>query len=288
MSPLLRHQSPPAPRLRKPGPRGASRPVVREPLYKRLPRPSWRLLFRLLLLILLAGVVYAFYELRTTIEPLIDQPIRRVQVEGDLSYVSTAQVGERILPHTGEKTFFAVDLAALRSDLQAMPWIAEAHVRRVWPDRVIVRLEEQLPVARWGDEALLNNQGKAFVPDELKAYAHLPRLWGPQRAQERVMGQYQLFNRLLRPVGIKVAGLEMRERGSWYLTTDQGFELLLGRDRIVDKMRRFIRVYETTLKEHTSHIARIDLRYPNGLAVAWRDLPAMAVGESTPVAGQRN
>lgn len=288
MLPLLRHQSTPAPRLRKPGPRGASRPVVREPLHKRLPRPTWRGLFRLLLPVLLAGVVYALYELRPKIEPLIDQPIRRVQVEGDLSYLSAAQVSERILPHTGKKTFFAVDLVALRSDLQTMPWIAEAHVRRVWPDRVIVRLEEQLPVARWGDEALLNNQGKAFVPYELKAYGHLPRLWGPQRAQQRVMEQYQLFNRLLRPIEITVAGLEMRERGSWYLTTSQGFELLLGRDKIVDKMRRFVRVYETTLKEHISHIARVDLRYPNGLAVAWRDLPATAAGESAPAVSKRN
>lgn len=35
-------------------------------------------------------------------------------------------------------------------------------------------------------------------------------------------------------------------------------------------MRRFIAIYEKTLKEQITNIASIDLRYANGLAVGWR------------------
>jgi len=165
-----------------------------------------------------------------------------------------------------------------------MPWIAHAEVRRVWPDQIDVRLEEQLPIARWGDEALLNNQGQAFAPQELANYQHLPQLSGPRRAQSKVMQQYQMLSQMLRPLGFTVAGLELRERGSWFLSatenaSGQKLEMLLGRDHVVEKMRRFAAIYERELKEQSAHIARIDLRYANGLAVAWRESmePAAAV-----------
>lgn len=274
---LLRHQRPvPVGPLRKPAARGASRLVVREPLRKRLPRPSLSGLKRLVWPLLLLALGVGAENLGQRLLPYADQPIARVNVEGDLHYVSRAAVANQVAPFVDAR-FFSVDLEAMRGALEEMPWIAEAEVRRVWPDQVLIRLEEQLPVARWGDEALLNNQGQAFAPGELAGYEHLPKLWGPQRAQQQIMRQYQLLSQLLRPLGFTVARLELRERGSWYLTTGQGIELLLGRDHVVEKMRRFISVYEKTLKEHNTNIARVDLRYPNGLAVAWHEQPAAPV-----------
>ncbi|HYQ40288.1 MAG TPA: cell division protein FtsQ/DivIB [Pseudomonas sp.] len=271
---LLRHQRPgPVGPLRKPAPRGASRPVVREPLSKRLPRPSLSAFKRLTWPLLLLGLGYGAYELGLRLLPYADQPIAHVSVEGDLHYASREAVVAKVAPFI-RSSFFNVDLASMRSELEQMPWIAEAEVRRVWPDQVLIRLEEQLPVARWGDEALLNNQGKAFAPGETAGYAHLPQLWGPQRAQQQIMQQYQMLSQLLRPLEFTVARLELRDRGSWFLTTGQGMELLLGRDHVVEKMRRFVSVYEKALKEHNTNIARVDLRYPNGLAVAWREPPA--------------
>ncbi len=174
-----------------------------------------------------------------------------------------------------EASFFKVDLNGMRHDLEQMPWIAHAQVRRVWPDQVVIRLDEQLPIARWGEEALLNNQGEAFAPSELSNYEHLPQLHGPKRAQQRVMQQYQLLSQMLRPLGFSITRLELRERGSWFLTTSEGIELLLGRDHLVEKVRRFGTIYEKALKEQSGNIARIDLRYSNGLAVAWREpIPA--------------
>jgi cell division protein FtsQ len=90
------------------------------------------------------------------------------------------------------------------------------------------------------------------------------------------MQQYQVLSQMLRPLGFSVARLELRERGSWFLTTGAGsagpgIELLLGRDQLIEKMRRFIVIYDKTLKEQITNIASIDLRYANGLAVSWRE-----------------
>jgi cell division protein FtsQ len=268
-----RHQ-PPAPG-RKPVPRGASRMVAKEPLSARLPKPKFSFLKRLFWPVMLVVLGFATYEGAQRLMPYADRPITKINVQGDLSYISQQAVQQRIAPYVAS-SFFKIDLAGMRTELEQMPWIAHAEVRRVWPDQVVIRLEEQLPVARWGDESLLNNQGQAFTPRELSNYEHLPQLFGPQRAQQQVMQQYQVLSQMLRPMGFSIVRLELRERGSWFLTTGAGsagpgIELLLGRDHLVEKMRRFIAIYDKTLKEQITNIARVDLRYANGLAVGWRE-----------------
>src|SRR3546814_4530347 len=186
----------------------------------------------------------------------------------------------------GSSDLVKVDLNGMRHQLEQMPWIAHVEVRRVWPDQVMVRLDEQLPIARWGGEALLNNKGQAFSPDDLTRYEHLPHLYGPKRAQQRVMQQYQMLSQMLRPLGFSISRLELRERGSWFLTTNRGVELLLGRDQVVEKMRRFTAIYQKELEQESEKIARIDLRYANGLAVAWHE-PAPTVTDPN-VAAKRS
>ncbi len=267
----LRHSQPGGGRaLRKPAPRGASRLAAREPLSARLPRPNLTGLKRAVWPLLLVGLAFGLYELGERLLPYADRPIAKVSVQGELSYVAREAVQQRIAPFV-EASFFKVDLNGMRHDLEQMPWIAHVEVRRVWPDQVQVNLEEQLPIARWGDEALLNNRGQAFAPNNLNHYEHLPQLHGPKRAQQRVMQQYQMLSQMLRPLGFSIASLELRERGSWFLTTSQGIELLLGRDHVVEKMRRFNAIYQKALQAQSEKIARIDLRYANGLAVAWRE-----------------
>jgi cell division protein FtsQ len=279
----LRHSQPASGRAtRKPAQRGASRLVQREPLSARLPRPNFNVVKRILWPLLLLTLAVGLYELGQRLVPYADRPISKVSVRGDLTYVDQLAVQERMAPFV-EANFFKVDLDGLRQDLEQMPWIAHVEVRRVWPDQVTVHLEEHLPIARWGDEALLNNSGQAFAPSDLARYEHLPQLHGPKRAQQRVMQQYQMLSQMLRPLGFSIERLELRARGSWFVTTGQGVELLLGRDQIIEKMRRFTAIYQQALAQESGKIARIDLRYANGLAVAWHE-PSPTAAELSVVA----
>lgn len=275
----LRHSQPATGRsARKATPRGASRLVPREPLLSRLPRPSLAGVKRGLWPVLLVALAVGLYELAQQVAPYADRPISQVSVRGELTYIDQQAVQARMAPFV-EASFFKVDLNALRQELEQMPWIAHVEVRRVWPDQVMVHLDEHLPIARWGEEALLNNNGQAFAPNDLKQYEHLPQLYGPKRAQQRVMQQYQMLSQMMRPLGFSISRLELRARGSWFLTTKQGVELLLGRDQIVEKMRRFTAIYQQSLAQDSEKIARIDLRYANGLAVAWREPSPITANE---------
>ena len=129
-------------------PRGASRLVAKEPLSVRLPKADFSFLGPGRWL---AASGCGAYRGAEYILPYADRPIAKVSVEGDLSYISQRAVQQRISPYLAA-SFFTIDLAGMRGQLEQMPWIAHAEVRRVWPDQVVIRLDEQPPIARWGDQ----------------------------------------------------------------------------------------------------------------------------------------
>lgn len=253
--------------------RGASARGTRRAAVQKAPRqwpqPNWVVLRRVLLAVLLLALLLSADRVWQLLEPHVNPPISTIRVLGELSTVNQQAVQKQLTPYsTG--LFLSVDIGAVRHALEALPWIASAEVSRIWPDQLQVIVQEELPVARWGEEALLSTQGHLFSVINVQAYAHLPRLSGPKNAQQRVMQQYLTFSQALRPLGYSIKQLEMRERGSWFVTTQTGLQLLFGRDHLVEKMRRFATVHEQELKQQINTIERVDLRYANGLAVAWR------------------
>ncbi len=260
--------------------RGASRTAVQRTQQR--PKPNWRLIVTAALGVVLVALLLSFNRGWQLLKPYLDRQITTVRVLGDLSAANRLVVQQQSMPYSAG-TFFTVDIAAVRSAIDELPWVANAEVRRIWPDQLEIIIQEQLPVARWGSEALLSTQGYLFTAVDVAEYQHLPQLIGPKDGQLRVMQQYLKFSQALRPLGYSVAQLEMRERGSWFVTTQTGLQLLFGRDHLVEKMRRFAVVYEKELQEQADKIERVDLRYANGLAVAWR---APTESETTAVVAQ--
>jgi cell division protein FtsQ len=93
---------------------------------------------------------------------------------------------------------YLIPLAERRDKLRAVPWIREASVARLWPNRVIVRVEERTPVAfvhlnasRFG---LIDGDGMILPPatDRFK----LPVLTGV-RASDPVVKRREGVQRML-------------------------------------------------------------------------------------------
>ncbi|MBV9890485.1 MAG: FtsQ-type POTRA domain-containing protein, partial [Rhizobacter sp.] len=75
--------------------------------------------------------------------------IRAITVEGDVARNSVSTIRANALPKLAGN-FLTIDLAAAKRAFESVPWVRVAVVRRVWPDRLRVRLEEHKPVAIWG------------------------------------------------------------------------------------------------------------------------------------------
>ena len=99
----LRHQ-PTAPIGRKPVPRGASRMVAKEPMSARLPKANFGFLKSLFWPVVLVALGFGTYEGATRLLPYADRPITKINVQGDLSYISQQAVQQLSLIHISEPT----------------------------------------------------------------------------------------------------------------------------------------------------------------------------------------
>jgi cell division protein FtsQ len=173
--------------------------------------------------------------------------------------------------------FLSMNLNQLRQDLQSHPWIHEVSVRREWPSTLKVEVVEEVPIARWGKQGFLNRLGDQLSLPENSDLQSLPVLEADFGSSQDMIAQYMLLAELLVPTDLKLTELQRDAVGAWQVETATGVRIVLGRDQIVEKIRRLVVVWRSGLDIQLNNIAIIDLRYPNGLAVSWRDQDLVSV-----------
>ena len=196
-------------------------------------------------------------------------PLTRIDLKGNFERTSKAQL-EAALPRISGN-FFAADLAEVRASVERLPWVRHVAVRRVWPGRLEISIEEHVALARWGtgDEmsALVNTHGERFAAKTDQA---LPLFIGPAGTQAEVARRYARFNEIVAPLGTRIERVALSARHAWQLRLANGLHLALGRDADLaeNRLRRFVEVYPTVSNKNEY----VDLRYPNGFAVRVPDL----------------
>ena len=196
-------------------------------------------------------------------------PIKRVKVEGEFRHLAEQDVYNAL----GELTsggFFNVDVHAVKQAAESLQWIDSASVRRLWPETLQIEITEQVPLARWGKDKVINIRGELFQPPGQGLSEALPVFFGPDGTEEKVAKHYQLLSGLLAPVGLQIEELRLSQRRAWDIRLSNGLKLLLGRPASQERMGRFVAAYPKVLKEKVAQMISIDLRYTNGFAVSWK------------------
>lgn len=214
------------------------------------------LLYSLAAVMLLYGVLFVVIHL-----PIF--PLREVKVNGDLHHVTREQLKLIVSRHL-QGNFFTLDLVKARDAFGKLPWVRNVSVRRRWPDRLEVQIEEHQELARWGNIALVNTYGELFHAASDK---DLPVFYGPGDGVKEVAEHYQEYGQMLQPTGLKVSQLALSPRRAWQIGTDKGMVLELGREHVEQRLKRFVDVYARTLGTLAVPVRYADLRYPNGFAV---------------------
>ncbi len=198
-------------------------------------------------------------------------PIKSIQITGLYEHVDHAALQQLILPYT-EKGFLWADTAALQDRLQQLPWIYNANVKRAWPDKLIINLSEQKPVARMADNKLVNAQGDIFAVDQATIPAGLPTFISPLAEQQKLMLQnYQSMNTILAPLAVKIVALALDARQSWSLQLDNGIVVIVGKVDPLQHLQRFAQVYPQVVGASAAAINSVDLRYASGVAVRFKN-----------------
>ena len=197
-------------------------------------------------------------------------PLRTLRVQGDLHRVDETRLRATVLPFA-KRGFFAVQLDRIQAAVDALPWVERAEVRKHWPDVLEVRIQEHRPYARWGKDRLLSEQGKLFAAVDVPK--GLPLLDGPDARVPEVVALYnQARERLANAGGVR--GVAVDRRGSWSITLASGTDVVLGRNDSDARLQRFAQLLPRLVAQHPGQrLASADLRYTNGFALVWAELP---------------
>ncbi len=207
--------------------------------------------------------------------------ITGITVHGDTVHNNAVTLRANVTPRLSGN-FFTVDLPQARSAFEAVPWVRHAVVRREFPNRLGVTLEEHKPVALWGDEnepRMVNSFGEVFEAnvDDVDS-DDLPRLSGPTEQAAEVLAMYRALEPLFDSIDLSIESLALTGRGSWSTRLDSGAEIELGRGTVPEVTARTLQ-FTRTLTQVTSRYGRrtdtlesADLRHAQGYAVRIRGI----------------
>ena len=220
-------------------------------------------------LLLLSGLCVMVVVIHKQLDFQQVLPISSVKIEGEFIYLDKEQLRQKAIPVVNGG-FFSVNLTAVRNTLISLPWVEDVSVRRQWPDQLLVRVMEKKPVVYWGDKAVLSAKGELFIPDK-KLTENLPHLNGPLGFHKTMFQELARMQAWLLETGLQIQSMKLDERRSWILTMKDGIELRLGRDKMHQRLQKFVSVYKNNFQSETRKIKHIDMRYTNGFAVAWTE-----------------
>ena len=214
-----------------------------------------------------------------------------IVVQGDVAHNSAATLRANVMPRL-RGNFFTVDLNSAREAFESVPWVRQAVVKRQFPNRLRVQLQEHQPEALWGADSesrLVNTQGEVFEanPGDVEQ-DDMPRLVGPEGTAPQVLAMYHGLKPMLEKLDLGIEQLSLSGRGGWTLHLDSGATVELGRgtmEEVLARCQRFVQ----TLTQVTAKYGRrpealvaADLRHTDGYAVKLRGVA------TTEVAARRN
>ncbi len=195
-------------------------------------------------------------------------PIRKIQLSGSFEYLNQDQV-ESTLRQTIGQGFFSLDIHQLQQSLHAESWTETVSIRRIWPDKLRVVISEKRPVARWDEQNLLSDSAKVYRADT-RGFSHLPVVFATSHEPAWVLTQYYRLASRLSSVDERLIALHVDRRGAFHVELINDLQIKLGRGNIDHKIDRLVSIYTDQILPRREQIRRLDLRYSNGFAVAWK------------------
>jgi len=259
---------------------GAASPVTRHASGTTLPVESDRLLAsfgRALVISIFAFV--ALFLMQLAFDHFRDPgrfPIRSVVVEGVYQFADQGEMRDRVMAQAS-RGFFNLDIDNIQKQVEQLPWVKTAYVRRVWPESITVHVEEHKPVARWGNRSLISENYKMFSPPQLatsddpefhRLMNGLPTLHSPDRRHVQLLKLLNDTRAMLDSVEAPLEGMAEDERRSLTLHLKNDVKVVIGHREVHKRIERFTDIFRPYVAPVYDDVAKVDMRYTNGFAMA--------------------
>lgn len=264
----------------------------------------------------LGGGAWALHSAYFRVWPaIVSHPyfnLEAVRVRCDTDAVGPEKLAARAGLYAGT-SLWELDTAAAEQALEQPRWVRDAHVRRHFPDRVIVEVEERKPVAATPvNDALflIDETGVIFTPEGRREYPDVPYLTGWQAAgdeAERTMRLRMLLRiaRAAEDAGIEVSQVDVdRNEVYWLFPERRRVSVRLGEGGDAERKLPRLRVALAKLPEAGVAVTEIDASFRDrvvlrtwkgGYSTLMAELSAtkpaddsLARAKTTPLKGERD
>ena len=223
----------------------------------------------------LLGVFFllgVYFNWQSILEKMDDKPISAFALVGQNTFTTADDIKESLLKMGELKGFWGQDVAPIQEQIEALPWVKGAIVRKMWPNRLSIWVSEYQPVAFWNQNQFVTLDGIVFqLPSVRLTAKNLPYLGGPDYQSLKVIETWNQIYINLKSNNIMAKGINIDDRGAWQVQLDNDIVLKLGRGYWKSKLERFVTIYPQIDVPENKKIDYIDLRYTSGAAVGMVD-----------------
>lgn len=218
----------------------------------------------ILLLVVVLAIAFGLWYERSELW----LPIRHVNVEGASQRIDRAAL-QQVLNQVASHSMVS-NLQALQRQLEALPWVQTVRITRQWPNRLHIYLTEVEPVARFNDQWFLSQAGTLLVVPNDKQLGQLPWFFGAQDQALFLWQAYRAMSPVLAPLGLSIRQLRLSPRYSYDVVLNNGLELFLGANQVMEHLQLFAKVYAQQIAPKLDQMAYVDLRYASSMAIGWK------------------
>src|SRR5437763_9778356 len=181
---------------------------------------------------------------------------------------------------TGRSSLLFFDAESARSRLVADPWIADAAVLKLYPDRLLITITERRAFALWQHNAHVNviaDDGMVLQPFVEDRYRGLPLVVGSgaERRAKNFIGLLDRYPAIRSAVRASVLVAERR----WNLRLTNGMDVRLPEGDLQTALDRLVKL-DNDKKLLSRDITSIDLRLADRVTVRLSDAAAQARDEA--------
>lgn len=181
---------------------------------------------------------------------------------------------------TGNASLLFLDADAARAKLMANPWIGDAAILKLYPDRLQISITERQAFALWqkdGRVSVIAADGTVLEPFVEGRYIGLPVVIGKGAAREArefldTLARYPDVRTLVR------ASILVADR-RWNLRLLNGIDIRLPETDVDGALKRLVQ-FDHDKKLLTRDITAVDLRLPDRVTVRLSDAAAQARDEA--------
>ena len=230
------------------------------------------------LVLLTAGVSIGAYVWKSEL------PVRMADCEGNRIIATDAILRLAAVPM--DKRIVDIDLVAIRERVLKNPYFREVSVNRDLPNRILIRVDERVPVAAIiaGKTLYADSEGVMLTGVRSEYVFDLPVITGAQAVQECKPGRkivhptlrealqiVMASQRLGNSVSRRISEIHLQTNGELLLyTAEYGVPVNFGRGNIVDKLTLLEGFWTGVVSSRGGQSLRsVDIRFADQVVARW-------------------